>query len=119
MRSVEVAGPDGELVRVDAVPHANRPAVGPQAPGTLVHALHRRAVAAVVGCREFLDMPRELADQVAPRGPHRKDEIENVDRRELRFHLEQMRVGAGHRNAVADRFGHASVCSRNRCFARN
>src|SRR5262245_59578922 len=113
MRSVEVARPDGELVGVDAVADPDRAAAGSKAPGALVHPLNRNAHSPVVGGGELLEVPGEFADQVAAGGPHREEELQRVGGGEESLHLEEVRVGAGHRDAVTDPFGHPSTSSRN------
>src|SRR5262249_48133887 len=80
--SVEVAGPDGELVGVDAVADPDRAAAGPEAPGALVDPLDRYAHSSIVRGGELLDVPGELADQVAAGGPHREEELQGVGRGE-------------------------------------
>ncbi len=105
VRHVEVAGPDREIVRVDAVADGRRlRAARRDAEAVLVEPLDgERPPPGTLG-REALEVARVLADEVAAGGPHREDELDRraraVDRR---LHVEEVRVRLGHREAMAHR----------------
>ena len=87
MRRIDVVGAHRQLEAVQPVRHPHRPRlIRRDAPGVLVHLLDRQ-LAAVLGARvQAVDMPLVLADQIAPRRPHRQPDVERL--RATRFERE-------------------------------
>ncbi len=105
--AVEVAGADGELVRVDPVAEDDLGARRVDAEAALVDPDDLGGAA--VGERgHVLELAGVLADQVAARRPHRERDGERPRLGgEAGLDLEQVRVRAGHRDAVVDLGAHA------------
>jgi hypothetical protein len=95
--AIEVAGADGELVRVDLVTQANGLVARGDSKRALVDAGDRKRLVMKADRGELLHVAGVLADEIAAGGPDREGDREGVSaRRKVRLDLEQVRVRPGH-----------------------
>ena len=105
VRSVEVGGPDAQLVRVDAVADERSPGRSrPDPHPVLVEPLDGQRRALPVHRREPFDVARVLPHEVAAGGPDRKHELDVPARRvDRHLHVEEVGVRLLHREPVVHR----------------
>jgi hypothetical protein len=101
--TVEVAGPNRELVRVDPVAHDDAPgAARRDAEALLVEPLDRETPALSVLRLHALEVTRELPDEVAAGRPHGERQLRHgAWALEDGLDVEQMRVRFGKREPIA------------------
>ena len=102
VRPVEVAGAHRQLVRVDAAAEQRAlRAARPEEEAVLVEPLEREWAAGAILGRGALDVPRELPDEVAPRGPDREHQLDGLaGPLDERLDVEEVRMRFGHREPV-------------------